>query len=112
MSKIKRGKTQHPNQPDKIHKDKRNEVTYRLIKEFKRVPVQSMGNGNYYAYWLVQWSSNQSQGGTAIPSPVVLEKRRIYIRKDGTIRTSKLAGWTREDLAYLATIWGEIQQLV
>lgn len=92
MPRIKRQKSKHPNQrksPDTI--------TYRVIKEFKRVPITGpTNNGNFYVLWVVHWANASSP---------VFEKRRIYVRKDGITKTYKLAGLNYEDYSWLTENW-------
>jgi hypothetical protein len=92
MPRIKRQKSKHPNQrksPDTI--------TYRVIKEFKRVPITGKtNNGNFYVLWCVHWCNSETP---------VFEKRRLYVRKDGVTRVYKLAGLNYEDYSWLTQNW-------
>ena len=109
---MKRGISQRPNQPVKIRKTERGAVTYRLIKEFKREKLNEDNKLNNVVYWLVQWSGNQTAGGEFKSTTPVLERRRIYICKDGRVTTHKLMGWTAEDLKWMAENWDEIRAAI
>jgi len=100
MSNLKHQLPKHPSQPIKIIKGK-GEVSYRLVKEFKRVPLNKDNLKNMLVYWVVVWSSNQTTGGATIVSKPVFEKRRIYVRDDGSIRTYKQVGLNYDDLFYV-----------
>lgn len=67
-------------------------ITYRVIKEFSRRPLNENNTANQVVIWVIQWC-NQTEP--------VLEKRRIYIRADGTIRTYKQMPWTMEDFIWI-----------
>jgi len=100
--KIKRGKSLTPNQPEDIHKKEPGKVTHRMIKEFKRVLVNTeKDTKNYYWYAVLQWSSSPS---------VTLEKRRIYVKNDGSITTGKACGFTLEDWIWMAQFQTEITE--
>lgn len=94
---MKRGKTPHPSQPTEIHASK--PVTYRLIKEFRREALNPDNTANQIVLWVIQWS------GQTQP---VLEKRRLYVKKDGVTRTYQLMGLNLTDLRYMAERFSEI----
>jgi len=52
---------------------------------------------------IVKWSKSESR---------VLEKRRIWERKDGSEMTKKLMGLTRDDLAFVLSKIVEIEKLL
>jgi len=114
MPKIKRGKPSQPNQPNPINKA-RGKVSFRLIKEYyrkKRDKHPEALHGWYDIIWIVQWSPNTSADGKEIPSTPQLERRKIYIRKDGHITTYQAEGLKHGDLKIVAENWGEISTLV
>jgi len=109
MGNIKRQKSQHPTQPKQIRKEL---VSYRLVKEFKRTPLNEGNQKNQIVFWVVQWSGQELQDGSFSQPPVVFEKRRIYIKADGTITTYGLCGLTAEDLKWIAENWQSICEAV
>lgn len=111
MSEIKRNKPQHQTQPVSFRK-KKGEITYRLIREFKRVPLNDGNRHNYIVFWVVQWNGQELKDGTFSQPPIVFEKRKIYIRSDGKIITYKLLGWTAEDFVWLRNNWNEVCEAV
>ena len=94
---MKRNK-KHPTQPDDINATKRP-VTYRLIREFKRTPLSEFNTANQVVIWVVQWCQQERP---------VLERRRLYVRKDGVVRTYQLMGFTLEDLQFVLAHGQEI----
>jgi len=96
---MKRQPTPHPTQPDKILKPNPGEVGYRLILGLRREPLSPGNFKNQVVLWVVQWSS-------AIAP--VLEKRRLYVLKDGTVRTYGQMGLTLEDWKYISEHWTSI----
>ena len=96
MAHIKRGKSKHPRQT------KTPEViTYRLIHEFKREPLNEDNTSNQIVWWIVEWCRSGSP---------VFEKRRIYKRKDGVTRTCKQMPLNIEDIEWIADNFDEIQK--
>ena len=98
---MKRGKAGCPSVTEKINKPNPGQVTHRVIREWKRVRINKDGKptDNYMVYWVIHWSSAPTPG---------LEKRRIYQRKDGSIRTDQAVYWTLDDLKWLADNQDEI----
>lgn len=97
MSDIKRQPTPHPNQV----KDATGNITYRHILTVYDVPMSDTNLANRYRLWVVQWTNGQFP---------VLEKRRIYVCKDGRERTYKQMGLSMSDMVCVADKWKEIQQ--
>lgn len=73
--------------------------TLRLIKEFRREPNNPKNPRNQIVWRVCQWSS----------SPVPwFEKRKVYVKKDGTEQNYKMMGLGLDDLAFVSAHWGEI----
>lgn len=107
---IKREKTKHPNQPTKIHNTTEKAVTYRLIREFQRVPITADNKQNFFVFWVVQWQGYETADGRIVTPEPQFEKRRIYVCKSGDIRTHKICGLSPEDLAWFARNYKEIME--
>lgn len=96
--KIKRKPTPHPTQT------KTPEViTYRVLKEFRRDKLTYNAKQNWVVYWVVQWSNQTAP---------VFEKRRIYVLKNGTIRTYKVMGLTQDDIQWMYEYLDDIADAV
>ena len=75
-------------------------ITYRLIKEFRREPLNDDNTRNMVVWWVVQWCRCPE---------IVLEKRRIYVSsKTGQLKTYKQMPWNLKDLKWLSENWAEI----
>jgi len=95
MSGLKRGTSEHPAQTKTPEA-----ITYRLIREFKREPLNSKNTRNLIVWWVVQWCKSET---------AVLEKRRIYVSsKTGLLKTYKQMPWNLEDLKWMAINQNEI----
>ena len=96
MPHIKREGKQHPRQtktPDVI--------SYRLIHEFKREPLNEDNPNNLIVWWIVQWCRQD------LP---VFEKRRIYKRLDGKIKTYKQCPLHAGDIEWITANKAEIEK--
>lgn len=91
---MKRQKTKYPLQAKmKIKPD------MRLIKEFRREPYNPKNTQNQIVWRVCHWSS----------SPVPwFEKRKVYVRKDGTECNYKMMGLGVDDWAFVSAHWQEI----
>ena len=78
--------TQHPNQTKND-----GPITYRVIKEFKRESRNIKNPANMISYRVIQWCKQDHP---------TLEKRRVYVRQDGSLKTEKIVGFTLIDLQW------------
>lgn len=89
--------TPHLNQP--ILNAEKKQISYRLIKEYKREPLNEKNTQNMIVWWIVAWG----QG------PEVLEKRRIYVSsKTGILKTYKQMPWHIQDMKWLSENFADI----
>ena len=75
-------------------------ISYRLIREYKRIPVSESNPRNCHIFWVVQWSHQTKPQ---------FEKRRVYLSTKGEIKPYKLSGITQEDLEYILSIADQIK---
>ncbi len=110
---MKRGKGKSKNAPTKIHKDGKNQVTYRHLLTLSDREVREGNETNHILLRVGQWSSNQTAGGELIPSPVTIEKRRVhYGVLHGGMTTRKMIGLNLDDMRIIADRWDEVLNLL
>lgn len=92
---IQRQETPHPTQGKTPA-----QITYRLIKEYKREPLNEGNTQNQIVWWIVQWCRSETP---------VLEKRRIYVSsKTGSLKTYKQMPWNLADFKWFGLNYQDI----
>lgn len=74
------------------------EITCDVIKLFKSDPIDANNRADLH---VVKWSSGRER---------VLEKRRVWVREDGSVHFRQLVGMTASDLDFVFKHQQEIEQ--
>ena len=95
---MQRQPTKHPTQTKRP-----KVVNYRVIREWKREHMNGLDRdyGNFIVWWVVQWTRQEK---------LTLEKRRLYIRKDGGVKTYQCLGWNQADMEWMKEHRAEIEE--
>ncbi len=110
---MKRGKGNCQNAPTKIHKDGKNQVSYRHLLTLSDREVKEGNETNHILLRVGQWSGNQTVGGEMTVSPVTIEKRRVhYGVRHGGMTTKKMIGLNLDDMRLIADRWDEVLNLL